>query len=77
MEAELVACAGRPLSEFREDATQEVAASGQRCLEVATAVEDYPGRLLSMLIGGPVVEHVRRKLVDDTVAGFKRKVEGS
>ena len=148
------------MSEFGGDAKEEVAASAQRCLEIATAVEDYPGwhaalsavhvlerdgsgrpvlveaevdadvrtvklklrftygpgtvscdresgdlssmrasfafaelghertevsysaamdpgRLLSLLIRGPVVEHVRRKLVDDTVAGFKRKVEGS
>lgn len=148
------------MSEFGGDAKQEVAASAQRCLEVATAVEEYPGwhaalsavrvlerdgsgrpalvaaevdadvrtvklklrftygpgtvscdresgdlssmratfafaalgpeqtevsysaamdpgRLLSMLIRGPVVEHVRRKLVDDTVAGFKRRAEGS
>ena len=33
--------------------------------------------MLSLLIRGPVVEHVRRKLVDDIVAGFKRTAEGS
>lgn len=147
------------MSEFGGDAKQEVAASAQRCLEVAAAVENYPGwhaavsavevlerdssgrpvlvaaeidanvrtvklrlrfaygpttvsceresgdlssmratfafaeldqgrtqvsysalmdpgRLLSMLIRGPVVEHVRKKLVDDTIAGFKRTAEG-
>ena len=58
-------------------ATFAFAELGRERTEVSYSAAMDPGRLLSLLIRGPVVEHVRRKLVDDTVAGFKRKVEGS
>ena len=34
-----------------------------------------PGRMLSLMARGPVLEKVRRKLVDEAIAGFKRAVE--
>jgi ribosome-associated toxin RatA of RatAB toxin-antitoxin module len=36
-----------------------------------------PGRMLSLLATGSVVEKVRHKLVDEALAGFKRTVEQS
>lgn len=34
-----------------------------------------PGRMLSLLAKGPVIEKVRNKLVDEALAGFKRTAE--
>ena len=42
-------------------------------VECSTSLD--PGRMLSMLARGPVIEKVRAKLVDEALAGFKRTVE--
>jgi ribosome-associated toxin RatA of RatAB toxin-antitoxin module len=44
-------------------------------LDYATGLD--PGRVLSMMARGPVLEKVRRKLVEDAIAGFKRKSESA
>ena len=47
--------------------------SGLTRVDYATSLD--PGRMLSMLARGPVIEKVRTKLVDDALAGFKRVAE--
>ena len=47
--------------------------SGLTRVDYATALD--PGRMLSMMARGPVLEKVRRKLVDDALASFKRVAE--
>ena len=42
-------------------------------LDYSTGLD--PGRMLSMMARGPVLDKVRRKLVDDAVAAFKRLAE--
>jgi carbon monoxide dehydrogenase subunit G len=42
-------------------------------LDYSTGLD--PGRMLSMMARGPVLDKVRRKLVDDTMAAFKSAVE--
>jgi carbon monoxide dehydrogenase subunit G len=39
-------------------------------LDYSTGLD--PGRMLSMMARGPVIEKVRRKLVEDAIEGFKR-----
>ena len=47
--------------------------SGLTRVDYSTSLD--PGRMLSMLARGPVIEKVRAKLVDEALAGFKRTVE--
>ena len=42
-------------------------------LDYSTGLD--PGRMLSMMARGPVLDKVRRKLVDDAVAAFQRLAE--
>ena len=42
-------------------------------LDYSTGLD--PGRMLSLMARGPVVEKVRHKLVDEAMAGFKRAAE--
>jgi ribosome-associated toxin RatA of RatAB toxin-antitoxin module len=42
-------------------------------VEYSTSLD--PGRMLSMLAKGPVLEKVRHKLVDEALAGFKQAAE--
>jgi carbon monoxide dehydrogenase subunit G len=42
-------------------------------LDYSTGLD--PGRMLSMMARGPVLDKVRRKLVDDTLAAFNRTAE--
>jgi ribosome-associated toxin RatA of RatAB toxin-antitoxin module len=48
---------------------------GQGRTEVSYSTMMDPGRMLSMVVRGPVAERLRMRLVDDVVAGFKRAVE--
>ena len=43
-------------------------------LDYSTGLD--PGRMLSMLARGPVLEKVRHKLIDEALAGFKARAEG-
>ena len=43
-------------------------------LDYSTGLD--PGRMLSMMARGPVLDKVRHKLVDDALTAFKRTVEG-
>ena len=42
-------------------------------LDYSTGLD--PGRMLSMMARGPVLDKVRHKLVDEAMAGFKRAAE--
>ncbi len=42
-------------------------------LDYSTGLD--PGRMLSMMARGPVLDKVRHKLVDEAIAGFKRAAE--
>lgn len=42
-------------------------------LDYSTGLD--PGRMLSMMARGPVLDKVQRKLVEDALAGFKRAAE--
>jgi ribosome-associated toxin RatA of RatAB toxin-antitoxin module len=44
-------------------------------VEYSTGLD--PGRMLSLLAKGPVIEKVRQKLVADALAGFKRTAEAA
>jgi carbon monoxide dehydrogenase subunit G len=44
-------------------------------LDYSTGLD--PGRMLSMMARGPVLDKVRHKLVDDALAGFKGAVEAA
>jgi ribosome-associated toxin RatA of RatAB toxin-antitoxin module len=44
-------------------------------LDYSTGLD--PGRMLSMMARGPVLDKVRHKLVDDALAAFKRVAEAS
>jgi len=46
---------------------------GRTRLDYSTELD--PGRMLSMMARGPVVDKVRRKLLDDALAGFKAAAE--
>ena len=50
---------------------------GEGRAEVSYSTAMDPGRMLSMMISGPVAGRLRVKLVDDVVAGFKRAVEAA
>ncbi len=49
--------------------------SGLTRVDYSTGLD--PGRMLSMLARGPVIEKVRAKLVDEALAGFKRTAESA
>jgi hypothetical protein len=42
-------------------------------LDYSTGLD--PGRMLSMMARGPVLDKVRHKLVDDAMSGFKAAAE--
>ena len=44
-------------------------------LDYSTGLD--PGRMLSLMARGPVVDKVRHKLVDEAMAGFKRAAESA
>jgi ribosome-associated toxin RatA of RatAB toxin-antitoxin module len=48
---------------------------GRTRLDYSTGLD--PGRMLSMMARGPVLDKVRRKLVDDVLSAFKRTAESS
>jgi ribosome-associated toxin RatA of RatAB toxin-antitoxin module len=48
---------------------------GQTRLDYSTGLD--PGRMLSMMARGPVVDKVRHKLVDDVLSAFKRTAESA
>jgi carbon monoxide dehydrogenase subunit G len=48
---------------------------GRTRLDYSTGLD--PGRMLSMMARGPVLEKVRHKLVDDAIVAFKRTAEAS
>jgi hypothetical protein len=50
-------------------------APGRTRLDYSTGLD--PGRMLSMMARGPVLDKVRHRLVDDAIAGFKAAAETS
>ncbi len=59
------------------DGTFTVEPTGDACCRVRYELGVDPGRALGLLARGPVIDQVRNRVLDGTLADLKRHVEGS